>query len=246
MIGPKARDAEIHEWTTEFRGPRNLVHRLVFTFADFGMWLWGFWLAILPATLLLTAVAVGQSALGDATVGVGDGTVGGLAVYCYTMYVAVMILSVLQTSERFTNTSVEFDSERGKIVAEHRPGKPSLFGSEHEVTASFDEVESARFLSLAGQTLLLLSYKKLFASGTAFLVPSEKERVVRDSLRRHDVSIREAEASASTGWVWRRLAVTVLLLGVIPTIGIFVWPVHLSWAVILVLGVNSVLLSIQG
>lgn len=246
MIGPKARDTETYEWTTELRGPRKLVDRLFFNFADLGTWLWRFWLAILPATLFLTAVVVRETALGDATVGVGGGTVGGLAVYCYTMYVAVMILSVLQTSERFTNTSVEFDSERGKLVAEHRPGKPSLFGSEHEVTASFDGVESARFLSLAGQTLLLLSYKKLFASGTAFLVPSEKERVVRDSLRRHDVSIQGTEASASTGWVWRRLAVTVLLLGVIPTIGIFVWPVHLSWAVIIVLGVNSVLLSVQG
>lgn len=213
----------------QVRGLRRLPHRLVFNIADFSRLLWWSTVAVVPAVLLATAVFVGNG-----------------LIYFYTMYCAGLMMVVSLSSERFTNTTVEFEQDAGELAATYHMGDPTIFATGHEVTVSFDDVEAARFLSLAGHTMVRLYYGKAFAEGTAFIVPSNIEYQFRDALQRHNVSIRGDPGADSTGWVWGRCVVTALLLGLIPVSAVFIWPIQYSWAVLLVLVLHAIVLPMQG
>lgn len=216
--------------TTQLSGFRKLPQRLLFNIADFSRSLWWSTCAIIPATLLTIAVFV------------GDGSS-----YFYSMYCAVMMMFLSQSSERFINTTIEFAQDAGELVTTYHLGDPTLFRSDQEATVSLEDVGTARFLSLTGQTMIRLYYQKSFtAKPTAFLIPPGKDWQFREFIQRHNISIRGEAGADSTGWVWGRYVVTALLLGVIPVCGVFIWPVQYSWGVLLALTVNSIFLLRQG
>lgn len=221
--------ATVTTWTMQVRGLRRLPHRLVYNIADFSRLFWWSTAVVIPAVLL----AVGEFG-------------GGGLIYFYTMYCAVMMMVVSQSSERFVNTTIELDQDTGTLAVTYHMSDPTIFANGHEVTVSFDDVEAARFLSLAGHTMVRLYYGKSFAEGTAFLVPPDREYQFRDSLQRHNVSIRGESGADATGWVWGRCVVTALLLGAIPVSGVFIWPIQYSWAVLLVLVLHAIMLPMQG
>jgi hypothetical protein len=216
-------------WTMQVRGFRRLPHRLVFNIADFSRLLWWSTVAVIPAVLLATAVFVDDK-----------------LIEAYSMFCAGMIMVHSQTSERFVNTTIELDQDAGTLAVTYHMSDPTIFANGHEVTVSFDDVEAARFLSLAGHTMVRLYYGKSFAEGTAFLVPPTIEDQFRDSLQHHNVSIRGKSGADATGWVWGRYVVTALLLGVIPVSAMFIWPIQHSWAVLFVLFLHSIVLPMQG
>lgn len=216
-------------WTMQVRGVRRLRQRLAFTVAHFSRLVWWSTIVVIPVFLLAIAVSVG-----------------GESVYFYTMYSAAMIMALFQSSEQFVNTTIDFDKDAGKLTATYHMGDPTLYGNERQVTVSFEDVKAARFLPSTNQTLVRLSHEKPFAEGTAFLAPPEIEERFRNSLRRHDVSIQRDRGEESTRWVRGRCVVTALTLGAIPVSAVFIWPVYYSWAILLVLVLQSIVLLMQG
>lgn len=222
-------EATLTTWRAQVRGARAFPRRFLCNVADFSRPLWWATAFAVPAVLLAVGVVGG----------------GGL-VYFYTMYSAVVLMALFQTSERFADTSVELDPAAGELGVTYHMGDPSLFRGGREVTVSLGEVGSARFLSVGDGTMVRLHHGKPFAGGTAFLVPPESERRLRDALREHGVAIRDETGAGVPGWVMSRGVVTALLLGVMPVAAVFVWPVYYSWATVLVLVLNGAFLLRQG
>ncbi|WP_396612150.1 hypothetical protein ACH9L7_02360 [Haloferax sp. S1W] len=228
---PESADtkANVTSWTTGLNGLRSLPYRVVFNGADFGRLMWWLVFVVIPVCLLSVALLIG-----------------GKTAFFYSMYSAIMMVAILQTSERFIKMTVELDQDTGDLVSTYHMGEPTLFRSDQDVATSFNDVEAARFLSLADQTMVRLYNEKSFTNKpTAFLIPSDIERHFRDSLQRHDVSIRGEPDGNATRWVWGRFVATVLLLGIIPLSAVFIWPAG-SWPFLLALVVNSVFLIRQG
>lgn len=221
--------ATVTMWTMQARGLRRLPHRLVFNIADFSRSLWWSTVTVVPVVLLAVGVFGGDK-----------------LIYFYTMFCAGMMFVISLSSERFVNMTIELDQDAGELAATYYMGDPTIWTNDHEVTVSFEDVEAARFMSLAGHTMVRLYHKKSFAEGTAFLVPPNKKYQFRDSLQRHNVSIHGESGADATGWVWVRCVVTALLLGVIPVSAVFIWPIYYSWAVLLVLVVHAIMLPMQG
>lgn len=216
------------KWSMRLRGTRKLPQRLIFNIASYSRFLWWSTVAVIPATLLISAIAVGES-----------------VIYIYTMYCAAMIMVISGTSERFIDTDIYFKESVGEIIVSYHFGDPTLFSSGHQSTVSFEDIDYARFLRLSGQTLVLLRPGKPFAEGAAFLVSSHVEPELRKSLKRNCVSIQGEAGDDSTWWVWTRCAVTALLLGLIPVCVMFIWPVYYSWAIILVILLHLFLILMQ-
>lgn len=213
-------------WRARAVGPRRLYARLLFDLADFGAWTWRVFVVGVPAVTF----AVGW-------------VFGGELVYPFTMYAAVTLLFVFQTTERFVDTEVELRPNRGELTARYNLGDPTLFGNGHETTVSLADVEAARFLNLAGRRLVLFEQTNPFAQGTAFLVPTDAEPTLRDALADHGATVSDDE---TTGWVRRRVAVTLSAVVVAPLAALVVWPVVYSWPLALVTVVVLVTVLNQG
>lgn len=228
---PESTDTKTNvvSWTTEFSGLRRLPYRVVFNGTDFSRLIWWLVFVVIPISLLSIAVIIGSE-----------------TTFFYGMYSAIMMIAILQTSERFIKMTVELDQAAGELVSTYHMGEPTLFRSDQDVATSFDDVRAARFLSLADQTMIKLYNEKSFTDKpTAFLIPSDVEKQFRDSLQRHDVSIWGKSDGSVTRWAWGRFVATALLLGIIPLSTVFIWPAG-SWPFLLALVVNSVFLLRQG
>ncbi|ELZ79698.1 hypothetical protein C455_08937 [Haloferax larsenii JCM 13917] len=172
--------------------------------------------------------------------------IGGETAFFYSMYSAIMIMGILQTSERFIKMAVELDHTSGDLVSTYHMGNPTLFRSDRDVATSLNDVEEASFLSLADQTMVRLYHEKSFTDKpTAFFIPSDVEKQFQNSLHRHDVTIRKKLDEDTNRWVWGRFVATALLLGIMPFSAIFIWPAA-SWPFLVSLVVNSVFLVRQG
>lgn len=216
-------------WEIQIPGLWVLPRRVVLTIADFSRSLWWTMVVGVPAILLL-----------------GGMLRGGLFAYGYFMYCAGMMMLLSQTSERFFDTTVAVDWDAGELAATYHMGSPSVFSTDHEVNASLDEVDAARFHSVGDTAMVRLYHGKLFATATAFPIPPESERRFRELLRRHDVEVRGEPTADSSSWVWGRTLITVLVVVVGPIAGVFVWPVQYAWAVLVVLALHAVVLPLQG
>ncbi|AFK21190.1 hypothetical protein HFX_6063 (plasmid) [Haloferax mediterranei ATCC 33500] len=222
-------DEAVTTWTAQIGGLRKLPQRIAFNSIDFGRLLWWTVFAVVPAVLLAFGSLVSDK-----------GT------YAYHMYCAFLMTATLQSSERFISMTAKLDQGAGELVSTYHMGEPTLFRSDEDVSTSFEDVESARFVTLADQTVVRLYYRNSFTNKpTVFLVPSDIEDQFRESLRQHDVSIRGESEEDSTGWVWVRFVITVLLLGVIPVSAVFIWPVG-SWVYVLAFIINSIFILRQG
>ncbi|RDZ62218.1 hypothetical protein C5B90_17735 [Haloferax sp. Atlit-12N] len=189
-------------------GLRELPKRIACNGIDFGRVLWWSVFAVVPVALLIFGALAGDS-----------------GPFVYSMYCAVVLTAVLQSSERFIGMRVAVDGGDGELESTYHMGDPSLFRSDEDVTTSLSEVETARFVSLGERTAVRLYYGKSFVNKpTMFLVPDEFEPRFRETLRQYDVSISTDSTPKSADWVWVRLAVTALLLGAIPLGTVFVWP----------------------
>ncbi|SEM04453.1 hypothetical protein [Haloferax larsenii] len=222
--------ATMMTWTTDLSGFERFPHRLWFNVADFGRVLWWSMFAVVPAALFGGVVLFDDALIEP-----------------YNLFCAVMILFLIQMSERYINTTIEFEQDDESIETTFHMGEPTLFRSDQEATVPLEDVESARFLSLAGQPMVRLYYKKTFSvKPSSFLVPPDKESEFREFLQRHNVSVHGESESNSTRWVWGRFVVTALFIGVVPLTAMFIWPIQYSWAVLLVLTVTSIFLVRQG
>ncbi|KAB1190414.1 hypothetical protein GJR96_15660 [Haloferax sp. MBLA0076] len=217
-------------WTTNQSGLERFPHRLWFNVADFGRLLWWSMFAVVPAVLFAGVVFF------------DDGLI-----ESYNLFCAGMMMFLVQMSERYINTTIEFEQDDGSIETTFHMGDPTLFRSDQEATVPLEDVEAAQFLSLARQPMVRLHYKKTFSvKPSSFLIPQDKESQFREFLQRHNVSVHGESETNSTHWVWGRFVVTALFIGVIPLCAMFVWPIQYSWAVLLVLTVTSFFLVRQG
>lgn len=216
------------EWEIESSGFQEFPHRFVINIADFSPLLWWSTVVAIPVITYSASVLVWND-----------------LVYFYTMYSAVIIMAILQTSERFANMEVEYEHSQGCLTVTYNMGEPSLF-AEQERTVSLEDIDEARFMSLFGRSVVRLCNEGLFTYGATILVPPGADGQFRDSLHNHGISIKKDSVGNIPAWVWGRCSVTVLLLGVLPVYVILVWPVAYSWAVLLVLLVYSIYLSRQG
>ncbi|GGC66325.1 hypothetical protein [Haloferax sulfurifontis] len=195
-------------WTADVSGLRGLPMRIAFNGVDFGRVLWWSVFAVAPLALLIFGALAGDR-----------------DPFVYSMYCAVILTAVLQSSERFVRTSVTVDGDAGELESTYHMGDPSLFRSDEDVTTSLADVEAARFVTLGNRTAARLYYEKSFVNKPSmFLVPDGVESRFRETLRRHDVSIRSDSTPKSADWVWVRFAVTALFFGAIPLGTVVVWP----------------------
>jgi hypothetical protein len=216
-------------WTAQSSGLRRLPLRIAFSVADSSRLLWWLAFVIIPAALLAFAVTAGDKAW-----------------YVYSVYCGFLLMLISGRSERFINMTAELDQVAGEVEVIYHMGCPTLFRSDKHGSASFEDVESARSLSLGDQTMVRLHYKTSYTGKpTAFLVPPDIEPRFREALRHHSVSIRGDSEGKTTAIAWGRFVVTVLSLGVLPVTALFLKPVY-SWPVLLALVVNSVFLTRQG
>lgn len=195
-------------WTAGMAGLRELPWRVAFNGIDFGRVLWWSVFGVVPAALLTFGALAGDR-----------------APFVYSMYCAVVLTAVLQSSERFIGMSVALDGDAGELESTYHMGDPSLFRSDEDVTISLADVETVRFVTIGNRTAVRLYYEKSFVNKPSmFLVPDEVESQFREALRRYDVSISADSALKSADRVWGRFAVTALFLGAIPLGTVFVWP----------------------
>ncbi len=195
-------------WTAGMAGLRELPKRIAFNGVDFGRVLWWSVFAVAPVALLIFGALAGDS-----------------GPFVYSMYCAVVLTAVLQSSERFIGMRVAVDGDDGELESTYHMGDPSLFRSDEDVTTSLSDVETARFVTFGDQTAVRLYYGKSFVNKpTMFLVPDEVDSQFRETLRRHDVSMSADSTPKSADWVWVRFVVTALVLGAIPLGTVFVWP----------------------
>ncbi|ELZ69250.1 hypothetical protein C5B91_16120 [Haloferax sp. Atlit-10N] len=189
-------------------GLRELPWRVAFNGVDFGRVSWWGVFAVAPAALLTFGALAGDR-----------------APFVYSMYCAVILTAVLQSSERFIGMSVALDDDAGELESTYHMGDPSLFRSDEDVTTSLADVETARFVTIGDRTVVRLYYEQSFVNKPSmFLVPDEFEPRFRETLRQYNVSIRVDSTLKSADRVWGRFAVTALFLGAIPLGTVFVWP----------------------